>query len=562
MAFDGLFIHSLLGAISPTLLHSKLSKIYQPFDHDLILVFRQQRKNYKLLLSANSQTPRFYFQTEEIQNPEKAPAFVMVLRKYLAGSILQKIEQVGLDRIVNFYFSNRNELGDEVNLMLSFELMGRHSNVLLVDQTTGKIIDLLKRINPDENRARLLLPHAAYELPPLKPGLNPLQLTEADFKKLSSSNDPADLVQQITGLDRDDRDELLGYLTDDYSFASWQTFFNQLQDPKAYVLQNQRHRDRIFLYLPYHLDLTLVSKSDQLNTALEEFYHDQATRDWVRQKSGRIRTVIKNEQKKLRKKIAKLEQQLDAAQNADELRIKGELLSTYLRQVPAGAASVQLPNYYDNNQPLTIKLDPSLRPERNAQKYFTRYQKLRDSVKYVHEQIKLAQADLSYFETIQTEIDIADPQDIDAINDELINQGYLHVQKRPRRRKKINSRIVPQFKLTSGKTVLVGKNNYENDWLTFKKANKSDYWFHVKNMPGSHTILRASDPTPADIQETAEIAAYFSKGKNSSHVPVDYLQVKRIKKPHGSKPGFVTYRGQHSIEATPIESEVLAKKVN
>ncbi|MCH3904370.1 MAG: NFACT RNA binding domain-containing protein [Lactobacillus sp.] len=561
MAFDGLFIHSLLTAISPTLLNSKLSKIYQPFEHDLIFVFRQQRKNYKLLVSANSQSPRFYFQTEEIPNPDKAPAFVMVLRKYLAGSILKKVEQVGLDRIVNFYFSNRNELGDEVNLMLSFELMGRHSNVILVDQTSGKIIDLLKRINPDENRARLLLPHASYELPPLKPGINPLTLTEEKFKQLANELSPDQLVPQVTGLDRDDRDELLGYLTDDYSFSSWQTFFNQLDHPKVYVLQNERHRERIFLYLPYHLDLTLVSKSEHLNEALEEFYHDQATRDWVRQKSGRIRTVVKNEQKKLRKKIAKLKQQLDAAHNADSLRIKGELLNTYLRQVPAGAKSVDLPNYYDNNQPLTIELDPSLRPERNAQKYFTRYQKLRDSVKHVHEQIKLAEEDLAYFETIQTEIDIADPQDIDAINDELINQGYLHVQKKPQRRKKITTRNLPQFKLTSGKIVLVGKNNYENDWLTFKKANKNDYWFHVKNMPGSHTILQDSNPSPEDIKEAAEIAAYFSKGKNSSHVPVDYIQVKRIKKPHGSKPGFVTYRGQNSIEATPVESNVLAKKI-
>jgi predicted ribosome quality control (RQC) complex YloA/Tae2 family protein len=190
-----------------------------------------------------------------------------------------------------------------------------------------------------------------------------------------------------------------------------------------------------------------------------------------------------------------------------------------------------------------------------------RYQKLRDSVKHVHEQIKLAEEDLAYFETIQTEIDIADPQDIDAINDELINQGYLHVQKKPQRRKKITTRNLPQFKLTSGKIVLVGKNNYENDWLTFKKANKNDYWFHVKNMPGSHTILQDSNPSPEDIKEAAEIAAYFSKGKNSSHVPVDYIQVKRIKKPHGSKPGFVTYRGQNSIEATPVESNVLAKKI-
>lgn len=561
MAFDGLFIHSFLGQLAPTLLHSKLSKIYQPFEHDLIFVFRQHRQNYKLLVSANSQSPRFYFQSQEIPNPDKAPAFVMVLRKYLAGSILEKIEQVGLDRIVNFYFSNRNELGDQVNLLVSFELMGRHSNVLLVDQKSGKIIDLLKRINPDENRARLLLPHAKYELPPLKPGINPLTLTASRFHQLQAQTDPEDLVRQVSGLDRDDRDELLGYLTDDYSFASWKTFFGQLDHPRTYVLQNQRRRERIFLYLPYHLNLTLVSKSADLNQALEDFYHDQANRDWVRQKSGRIRTVVKNERKKLQKKIGKLQHQLDAAQSADAYRIKGELLNTYLRQVPAGAKSVKLPNYYDNNRPLSIQLDPALSPEGNAQKYFTRYQKLRDSVKHVKQQIKLAQADLAYFETIQTEIDIADPQDIDAINDELISQGYLHAQRKHRRRKKITSRSLPKFKLSSGKIVLVGKNNYENDWLTFKKANKNDYWFHVKNMPGSHTILQSDQPSEQDIEETAEIAAYFSKGKHSSHVPVDYLQVKRIKKPHGSKPGFVIYRGQHSIETTPIESEVLAKKI-
>ena len=211
---------------------------------------------------------------------------------------------------------------------------------------------------------------------------------------------------------------------------------------------------------------------------------------------------------------------------------------------------------------LKIKLDPALSPARNAQKYFTRYQKLRNSIKHVNEQIKLANENLDYFESIQTAIDNADPQDIDAISDELINQGYLKEQTHNRRRKKkISEKNLNTFKLNDGKKVLVGKNNYQNDWLTLKKSDKRDYWFHVKNMPGSHVILQDSNPSDEDIKEAAEIAAYFSKGKTSSHVPVDYVQVKRIKKPNGAKPGFVIYTGQNSIEVTPDEQDVLSKKI-
>ena len=212
MAFDGLFIHSLLQDLTPTLVDSRLSKIYQPFDQDLVLIFRKNRKNYQFLISANAQYPRMYLTDQSIANPDKAPIFVMVLRKYLEGSVLQSIEQVGLNRIVNFHFSNRNELGDQVKLVLSVELMGRHSNVILYDQQNNHIIDLLKRINPDENRARILLPKAKYELPPLKPGLNGLTLSENEFKQLSSKYQPDELAKQMDGLDRDDRNELIGYL--------------------------------------------------------------------------------------------------------------------------------------------------------------------------------------------------------------------------------------------------------------------------------------------------------------------------------------------------------------
>ncbi|MCX8725423.1 Rqc2 family fibronectin-binding protein [Lactobacillus sp. B4007] len=562
MAFDGLFIHSLLNSIKPTLVNGRLSKIYQPFEQDLVLTFRNERKNYQLLISANAQYPRFYLTKKAIANPDKAPTFVMVLRKYLEGSILQEIEQVGVDRIVNFRFSNRNELGDQVQLVLSVELMGRHSNVILYDNSNGHIIDLLKRINPDENRARILLPKAKYELPPLNPGINGFDLSEQEFMQKATVNDPSEFAGQINGLDRDDRSELIGYLEDDFSYSSFRTFINQFDKKGAFVLLTPRNKRKIFPYLPYHLDLVKESSDPDLNHALDEFYLYQANHDWVKQKSSKIERLVKNEQKKLTKKVVKLKKQLEQAENSEGYRIRGEILNANLAQVKPGMTKISLPNYYDNNRPIEIKLDAALSPARNGQKYFTRYKKLRDSIKHVKEQIEIANDNLRYFDSIQTAIDNAEPEDIDQITDELINQGYLKRPQKQKRKKKVTEHNLNKFRLSSGKTVLVGKNNYQNDWLTLKKANKTDIWFHVKNIPGSHVILQDANPSDDDILEAAEIAAYFSKAKNSAHVQVDYVQDKRVKKPNGARPGFVIYTGQNSIEVTPEKERVLAKRID
>ena len=562
MAFDGLFIHSLLNDVKPKIESGRLSKIYQPFEQDLVLTFRKDRKNIQLLLSANAQYPRFYITEQTIANPDKAPTFVMVLRKYLEGSILQSIDQLGVDRIVNFYFSNRNELGDQVQLVLSLELMGRHSNVILYDQKNGRIIDLLKRINPDENRVRLLLPKAKYELPPLISGIDGFKMTETEFNKRALNSDPEKFAGQIGGLDRDDRQELAGYLEDDFSYSSFKTFMGQFNKKGAFILKTPNNKRKIFTYLPYHLNLTKESSDPDINHALDKFYQYQSNQDWVRQKSSQIERVVKNEHKKLTKKIVKLQKQLDQAENSEGYRIRGEILNANLSQVKPGMTEIDLPNYYDNNQPLKIKLDAALSPARNGQKYFTKYKKLRDSIKHVKEQIKIAQDNLNYFDTIQTAIDNAEPQDIDQINEELMNQGYIKKPQKPKRKKKITEKNLNKFRISSGKTVLVGKNNLQNDWLTLKKANKTDIWFHVKNIPGSHVILQSDQPTEKDILETAEIAAYFSKAKNSAHVQVDYVQDKRVKKPNGAKPGFVIYTGQNSIEVTPEKERVLSKRIN
>lgn len=561
MAYDGLFIHSLLNSVRPLVVNGRLSKIYQPFAQDLILTFRKERKNIQLLLSANAQYPRFYVTKQAIVNPDKAPTFVMVLRKYLEGSVLQSIDQVGVDRIVNFNFSNRNELGDQVQLVLSLELMGRHSNVILYDKKSGQIIDLLKRVNPDENRVRLLLPKAKYELPPLIPGINGFKITEAEFNLKATDTDPATLAKQFGGLDRDDRQELEGYLEDDLSFSSFKTFMDQFDKKGAFILKTPKNKRKIFPYLPYHLDLTKEASDPDFNHALDEFYQYQSNQDWVKQKSSQIERVIKNEHNKLTKKIVKLKKQLDQAENSEGYRIRGEILNANLAQVKPGMSQIELPNYYDNNKPIKIKLDTALSPARNGQKYFTRYKKLRDSIKHVKEQISIAQTNLNYFDTIQTAIDNAEPQDIDQITDELTSQGYLKKPQKPKRKKKITEKNLNKFRISSGKTVLVGKNNLQNDWLTLKKANKTDIWFHVKNIPGSHVILQSSEATDEDIKETAEIAAYFSKAKNSAHVQVDYVVDKRVKKPNGAKPGFVIYTGQNSIEVTPEKERVLSKRI-
>ncbi|RMC58109.1 fibronectin/fibrinogen-binding protein [Lactobacillus sp. ESL0260] len=562
MAFDGLFIHSLLNSVKPKIINGRLSKIYQPFEQDLVLTFRKERKNIQLLLSANAQYPRFYITNQTIANPDKAPTFVMVLRKYLEGSVLKEIEQLGVDRIVNFNFSNRNELGDQVQLVLSLELMGRHSNVILYDQKSGHIIDLLKRINPDENRVRLLLPKAKYELPPLISGINGFEVTEKEFKEKAIHSDPVDFAGQISGLDRDDRQELIGYLEDDFSYSSFKTFMGQFNKKGAFILKTPKNKRKIFPYLPYHLNLTKESADPDINHALAEFYEYQSNQDWVRQKSAQIERLIKNEYKKLTKKIIKLKKQLEQAENSEGYRIQGEILNANLSHVKPGMTEVSLPNYYDNNRPLKIKLDVTLSPARNAQKYFTKYKKLRDSIKHVKKQISIAQDNLDYFDSVQTAIDNAEPQDIDQITEELMNQGYLKKPQKPKRKKKITEKNLNKFRISSGKTVLVGKNNLQNDWLTLKKANKNDIWFHVKNIPGSHVILQSSEATDEDILETAEIAAYFSKAKNSAHVQVDYVQDKRVKKPNGAKPGFVIYTGQNSIAVTPEKTRVLSKRIN
>lgn len=561
MSFDGLFIKKYLEELKPQLVSGKLMKVYQPFDQDVILIFRQNRKRKQLLLSTNANSPRFYMTDTDIDNPPVAPTFAMVLRKYLEGAILKDITQVGNDRIVNFDFTNHDELGDEQTLTLSLELMGRHSNLILINRNDGRIIDLQKRINPDENRVRMLLPKVRYELPPLNEQLDIFAVTSQQF---ANYDNVSDFVQAVGGLDRDNKFELQTRLEESFTFETIQNFVAAISEIVPSMGQNTRNKASFFSYTPTTLLADGRVKYETLNELVDNFYRSEATNAWVKERAQKVNTLVNNELKKLTKKLVKLEDQLVHAENSESFRIKGELLNAYLHQVKQGMTKISLPNYYDENKDLEISLAPELSPQRNAQKYFTKYQKLRNSIKYVNEQIDLTKQNIAYFESVQTAVDNAEPADIAAIISELESQGYLKKTARKERKQKITEKQLSTFKLTSGKTVLVGKNNYQNDWLTFKKSQKNDLWFHVKNIPGSHVLIQNTgedDPSDLDIKETAEIAAYYSKARLSSHVQVDYVPVKRVKKPNGAKPGFVIYTGQNSLEVTPDESEILAKQV-
>ena len=284
---------------------------------------------------------------------------------------------------------------------------------------------------------------------------------------------------------------------------------------------------------------------------LDAFYAQKAESDRTKELAGQVLKVVKNELKKDRRKVKKLNHQLSEAADADYYRIRGEILTTFMGQVKAGMTDIDLPNFYDNNQPLHIKLAPELSPSKNAQKYFTKYDKLKASVAYVNEQLALTQKEIDYFENILSQIEIASPADVQDIKVELQEQGYIKQRNKGKKKRKIRASKPEEFHASDGTTILVGKNNLQNDRLSFKTANKNEFWFHVKDMPGSHVIVRSTAPTDETIQEAAELAAYFSKGRNSDHVPVDYLRVKQLHKPNGAKPGFVIFRGQKTLSVTP-----------
>ena len=549
MSFDGFFLHHMVEELRRELVNGRIQKINQPFEQELVLQIRSNRQSHRLLLSAHPVFGRIQLTQTTFENPAQPSTFIMVLRKYLQGALIESIEQVENDRIVEMTVSNKNEIGDHIQATLIIEIMGKHSNILLVDKSSHKILEVIKHVGFSQNSYRTLLPGSTYIAPPSTESLNPFTTKDEKlFEILQTQETTAKNLQNFfQGLGRDTANELEKILVSD-KLATFRNFFNQETKPCL--------TETSFSPVPFanQVGEPFTNLSDLLDT----YYKDKAERDRVKQQASELIRRVENELQKNRHKLKKQEKELLATDNAEEFRQKGELLTTFLHQVPNDQDQVILDNYY-TNQPITISLDKALTPSQNAQRYFKRYQKLKEAVKYLTDLIEETKDTILYLESVETVLNQAGLEEIAEIREELIQTGFI----RRRQREKIQKRKKPeQYLASDGKTIIyVGRNNLQNEELTFKMARKEELWFHAKDIPGSHVVISGNlDPSDEVKTDAAELAAYFSKGRLSNLVQVDMIEVKKLNKPTGGKPGFVTYTGQKTLRVTPDPEKIASMK--
>lgn len=549
MSFDGFFLHHMVEELRRELVNGRIQKINQPFEQELVLQIRSNRQSHRLLLSAHPVFGRIQLTQTTFENPAQPSTFIMVLRKYLQGALIESIEQVENDRIVEMIVSNKNEIGDHIQATLIIEIMGKHSNILLVDKSSHKILEVIKHVGFSQNSYRTLLPGSTYIAPPSTESLNPFTIKDEKlFEILQTQETTAKNLQSLfQGLGRDTANELERILVSE-KLSTFRNFFNQETKPCL--------TETSFSPVPFanQVGEPFTSLSDLLDT----YYKDKAERDRVKQQASELIRRVENELQKNRHKLKKQEKELLATDNAEEFRQKGELLTTFLHQVPNDQDQVILDNYY-TNQPITIALDKALTPNQNAQRYFKRYQKLKEAVKYLTDLIEETKATILYLESVETVLNQAGLEEIAEIREELIQTGFI----RRRQREKIQKRKKPeQYLASDGKTIIyVGRNNLQNEELTFKMARKEELWFHAKDIPGSHVVISGNlDPSDEVKTDAAELAAYFSQGRLSNLVQVDMIEVKKLNKPTGGKPGFVTYTGQKTLRVTPDPEKIAYMK--
>jgi predicted ribosome quality control (RQC) complex YloA/Tae2 family protein len=569
MSFDGLFTKAMTEELSSLLQGGRINKIHQPYKNEIVLIIRANGHNHKLLLSAHPSYARVQLTNEPYENPSEAPMFCMLLRKHLEGFILEDIHQQGLDRMIIFEVKGRNEIGDVSYKQLIVEIMGRHSNIILVDKERNLILDSIKHVTFAVNTHRAIMPGQEYILPPAQHKFDPFKADVDEIVKridFNSGRLDKQLVDQFAGISP--------------LFAKETVFHagiaNRLTLPKSFLeliqrvgerhykpaITNGEGKEAFYLFPLEHLGGE-VKTFPSLSALLERYYFGKAERDRVKQQAHDLERFILNEKQKNEKKIEKLHDTLKEAKKADEYQLYGELLTANLFAVQKGMKEIEVLNYYDeNNGTIQIALNPLRTPSENAQKYFTKYQKAKTAAVIVSEQVEKAQQEVDYFDTLLQQVETASPKDIEEIREELVEGGYLRErQKRNNRKKSQNTRpVLEKYTSKDGTEILVGKNNKQNDYLTNKVAGKDELWFHTKDIPGSHVVVRSKAPSEQTILEASQLAAYFSKARQSSSVPVDFTQIRYVKKPSGAKPGFVTYENQQTIYVTPNEEIILKLK--
>lgn len=589
MALDGLVIHSLVDELSTKLVGGKVDKVHQPEDDEIVLYIRNNKENYKLVLSCSSSNPRVYIANDyKKENPKKAPMLCMLFRKYIQSGNIVGISQVGFERIIKISVDSLDELKEKSTKDIYIEIMGRHSNIILTHNLDNKIIDSAKRIPTSISRVRQILPGITYELPPAQSKLNPLHnISNSDFiDSLKSYEGPIfkGIYSKFLGISPIISKEIcyranvnektaISDLSNSELNSLYNEFNNLFKDIRnnnysPCIVVNEKV-DRVVDFSCISLNLYNEFKfiiKDSMSTILEDYYKTKDIKDRIHQRASDLKKSISIKLERLYHKQEKQEEELKEAENADIYKVKGELLTAYIYMIQKGMESIEVQNFYDPNyENISIPLKKNLTPSENSQRYFKKYNKLKTAKKEITSQMSINKEEIDYLENILLNIEncenLAELQDI---KDELISLGYSKTSGKLKSKKEIAKLTTSphEFISSDGVKILVGKNNKQNDHLTLRIADPDDIWMHTKNIPGSHVIIKCAGKEVSEqtIYEGAMLAAYFSKSKMSAQVPVDYTKKKHVKKPSGSKPGMVIYETNSTMYVTPTEEMVASLK--
>ncbi len=577
MPLDGFTISFLCKETEDLLKGSRVDKIYQMDNYSIILNLRNEGKNYRFFVSAHPQLGRFCITNTKYENPEKPPMFCMVLRKYLEGGKLLEIKQSGMERIVHLVFETINELGDRVRKILVGEFMGKHSNIILIDEKEKIIHDSMQRFPLSENSFREIMPGKKYYNPPdqNKFMMKDLDLTVIrrefinNFLDLTVERAVLSLISGISPLlakeicvrsriDHNSSVEFLGEI----DYQRLESTLNNLDNLRSmnhsqpYLVKDG---DRYIDFTPLKYEIYQHQENlpwDNMNSLIEDFVGGRDRLNKVQQKKDHLKKVIQKEIMKLEKRFDLNQKKIKDFEDGEKFRIMGDLLTANLYQIKQGKEAV-VQNYYSPGQEdMVIKMEENLTPNQNAQKYYKKYNKTKSGADYAKIQIELISQEMNYLESILTGIENSkDMKTLDEIHKEMAEENYLRRDsKAGSKEKKVNKKekeVTLEKTYYMGFEIYVGKNNKQNDYLTMKLASSSDLWFHVKDLPGSHVLVRNPnrENIPEEvIEKAALLAAENSKGKNGTILPVDYTMKKHVKKQKGSKPGFVTYENAKTIQ--------------
>ena len=573
MAFDGITIAAMVQELKEKLDGGRINKIAQPEADELMVTARGTGGQYRLLLSASASLPLLYLTSKNRISPLTAPNFCMLLRKHIGSARIAEIRQPGLERAVEFQLEHLNELGDPCKKILIMELMGKHSNLIFCDDKQ-MILDSIKHVSSHMSSVREVLPGRDYFLPQTQEKLDPLTVTQEEFSEKvcrKPCNISRAIYTSLTGLSPVIAEEICYRASIDGSDAAqslddtailhlYHTFLRMMEDVTACRFQpNIIYRDdepveyAVFPLTQFGPEYHTVF-FESVSEMLETYYasRDQITR--IRQKSSDLRRIVQTALERNRKKLFLQEKQMKDTEKKEKYRIYGELINTYGYGVEEGAKSFRALNYYTNEE-ITIPLDPTMSPSENSKKYFDRYGKLKRTEEALTEQIADTENEIEHLESISNALDIALAEsDLSQIKQELTEYGYIKKHYSGKKGQKMQTKSKPFHYISSdGYDIYVGKNNYQNDELTFKFASGNDWWFHAKKMAGSHVVVKSKDGEMPDrvFEEAGRLAAFYSKGRTAPKVEIDYIQKKHVKKPGGAKPGFVVYYTNYSLMASP-----------